>query len=146
MSTLRAVIRGRSPHYGTYTRTFPEDPDGDALFQVAKAGSDLRLPMEIDFIVAVPDQAAGKAVARAAQAAGFAPEVATDEDGEWVVYCTREMIATYQGVVAAQEELRGLAAPHGGEPDGWETAGNEPTEEERRELSHSQRLGGRGGW
>jgi len=140
------VIRGRSPHYGTYTRTFPEDADGDALFQVAKQGSDLRLPMDIDFIVAVPDETSGNKVARAAQSAGFTPEVATDEDGEWVVYCTRNMIATYQGVVNAQEELAGLAAPHGGEPDGWETAGNAPDEDEARSLSHGQRLCGRGGW
>jgi hypothetical protein len=143
------VIRGRAPHYGKFTRTFPEDPDGDAIYQVANLGSDLSQPMEIDFIVAVPDEAAGKAVARAARGADFVTEVATDEDGEWIVYCTRTMIASYEGVVTVQEELRRLAGPLGGEPDGWETAGNvseAEAEARREEISHGQRLGGRGGW
>ncbi len=143
------MIRGRAPHYGKFTRTFPEDPDGDALFQVAKLGSDLSEPMEIDFIVAVPDEAAGKSVARAARAEDFVTEVGTDEDGEWIVYCTRTMIASYESIVGAQDELRALAGPLGGEPDGWETAGNvteEEAEAQRQALSHGQRLGGRGGW
>jgi len=141
------VIRGRSPHYGKFTRTFPDDPDGDALFQVAQLGSDLSQPMEIDFIIAVPDEAAGKSIARAARAAGYATEVATDDNGDWICYCSKEMIATYEAVVLAQEELRDLSAPHGGEPDGWETVGNNPEgPDEIEPLSVAERLGGRGGW
>jgi len=140
------VIRGRAPHYGKFTRTFPEDPDGDALFQVAAQGSDLSQPMEIDFVVAVPSESAAKAVARSAGTAGYVTEIAADEDGELVVYCTRSMVASYEGVVNAQEELAQLAAPHGGETDGWETAGNAEDTVEAPPLSHGQRLGGRGGW
>jgi hypothetical protein len=142
------VIRGRSPHYGKFTRTFPDDEDGDALFQVAQLGSDLSQPMEIDFVVAVPDEASGKTVARAARAAGYVTEVATDDDGEWICYCTKEMVATYEAVVLAQEELRQLSAPYGGEPDGWETVGNAPDEpgDELPQLTVAERLGGRGGW
>ncbi len=141
------MIRGRSPHYGKFTRTYPDDEDGDALFQVAQLGSDLSRPMEIDFVVAVPDEASGKTVARAARASGYVTEVATDDEGDWICYCTKEMIASYEAVVLAQEELRQLSAPYGGEPDGWETVGNAPDEEdEAPTVSVSQRLGGRGGW
>ena len=145
------MIRGRSPAYGKYYRRFPDDADGDALFQVVAAGSDLSEPMDIDFAVLVPDEAAADDVAEDAEAAGFTTEVSWDEEaGEWTCYCTKTMIASYEGVKGTQEELRALAAPHGGVPDGWETAGNAPeggpSEEERREISHSERLGGRGGW
>jgi len=144
------VIRGRSPAYGKNYRRFPDDADGDALFQVEAAGSDLSQEMDIDFAVLVADEAAADDVAEDAEAAGFSTEVTWDEEaGEWTCYCTRTMVATYEGVQAAQEDLRTIAAPHGGVPDGWETAGNAPeglSMEERRELSNSERLGGRGGW
>lgn len=145
------MIRGRSPLYGKNIRRFPDDADGDALFQVVAAGSDLDQPMDIDFAVLVSDEAAADDVAAEADAKGFATEVSWDEEaGEWTCYCTKAMLATYESVREVQEELRALAAPHGGVPDGWETAGNAPddgaTDEERRELSHGERLGGRGGW
>ncbi len=104
---------------------FPNDADGDVLQGVAESGSDLSKPMTIDFFVAIPDETAGIAVAEAAQAAGFDTDVDLDaEDGEWTCYCTKFMLATYEGVIRAQEELGTLAAPYGGVPDGWETAGN----------------------
>ena len=144
------MIRGRAPAYGKNYRRFPDDADGDALFQVVAAGSDLDQPMDIDFAVLVADEAAADDVAEDAEAAGYSTEVVWDEDaGEWTCYCTKTMIASYESVREAQEELRAIAAPHGGVPDGWETAGNAPegpSMEERREISHSERLGGRGGW
>jgi len=144
------VIRGRSPIYTKSYRKFPDDPDGDALFQVVAAGSDLSEPMDIDFAVLVPDEAAADDVAEDAEAAGFSTEVSWDEEvGEWTCYCSRTMLASYESVRAAQEDLRAIASPHGGVPDGWETAGNAPdglSMEERREISHGERLGGRGGW
>jgi len=146
------VIRGRSPLYGKNNyRRFPDDADGDALFQVVAAGSNLDEDMDVDFAVLVPDEAAADDVAEDALEAGFDTEVTWDEEaGEWTCYCSKTMVASYESVRAVQEELRALAAPHGGVPDGWETAGNAPeggsTMEERRETSHGERLGGRGGW
>ena len=34
------------------------------------------------------------------------------------------VVATYEGVIAAQEELDELSAPVGGKSDGWGTFGN----------------------
>jgi hypothetical protein len=40
------------------------------------------------------------------------------------IYCAKNMLATHEGVVAAQSELNELCAPFAAECDGWTTAGN----------------------
>lgn len=114
---------------------YPLDADGDALRRLERHGSDLSRPITIDFAVDVPNDEAGRAVAQAAAAAGYRVEVVYDEgeetDGDdeeyarsWTCYCYRDMIATYEAVVAAQEELSRLAQPHGGWCDSWGSVGN----------------------
>lgn len=104
---------------------YPNDADGDALRRVAEDGSDMSRPMSIDFMVAVPDEPSGQAVAQRAQESGFATSVSGDEEsGEWTCYCTRVMHATYEGVTAAQAQLDQLAKPSRGYCDGWGTFGN----------------------
>jgi hypothetical protein len=119
------LIMSRGIEDATMT-DYPKDDDGDALRRVAADGADMSAPMDIDFFVAVPDEAAGRAVATSADARGYRTSVDRDEDGAWTCYCTRSMLATYDGVVAAQKELGELARPHGGSPDGWGTFGNAP--------------------
>jgi regulator of RNase E activity RraB len=111
---------------------FPHDADGDALRRVAQSGSDMSRPMEIDFFVAVPDRQAGEHVARLAAFRGYqvkvvedAHEEGDDEEGDaWTCYCTKAMLATYDGVVEAQRELDDLSRHFGGRSDGWGTSGN----------------------
>ncbi len=82
-------------------------------------------PMDIDFAVAVPDEPSARRVAQVVAGHGYAPKPAyDDEDDAWTVYCTKWMLATYEGVVAAQAELDGLSKPFGGFSDGWGTFGN----------------------
>jgi hypothetical protein len=103
---------------------YPNDADGDALRRVA-TDSDMSRPMAIDFMVAVPDEQSGRAVAEAAQARGYATSVKRDEpSGGWTCYCTKSMLATHAGVLDAQAELDRVAQPHGGHSDGWGTFGN----------------------
>ena len=104
---------------------FPEDADGDALRRVLSGESDPARPMAIDFMVAVPSADVGHTIAAEARRRGFDTEVAHDgESDEWTCYCTREMLATYDGIIAAQKELDRLARPFGGHADGWGTWGN----------------------
>jgi hypothetical protein len=104
---------------------YPADADGDALRQVAGSGSDMTQPMTIDFSLAVPDEAAARRVAAAAELLGFDPSIHEDpEKRSWSVYCSRSMLATYDGVVAAQAQLNEMAAPHGARCDGWASFGN----------------------
>lgn len=103
---------------------FPNDADGDALRRVAER-SDMSKLMDIDFAVDVPSEAAGKDVARLAAQRGYTPAVEFDEGSQrWTCYCTRQMVPTYDGVVATQKELDELSAAFGGRSDGWGTLGN----------------------
>src|SRR5688572_5606480 len=84
----------------------PRDADGDAIRRLVNDGSDLDQPMSVDFFVAVPDEAGGRAVADAAERVGFRAHVERDGDTDaWTVYCAREMLVTYDAVVAAQRQL-----------------------------------------
>ena len=104
---------------------FPADADGDALRRVAEGGSDMSKPMVIEFSIAVPDQPSGEATAEASASAGFDAIVDhDDESDEWSCYCRMETVATYERLLALQDELQRLASPHGGRIDGWVTAGN----------------------
>ncbi len=84
-------------------------------------------PMDIDFAVHVPDEASGQRLAQLVLAAGYSPHLEFDDEcEEWTCYCTKNMLATYEGVVGAQSELDELSGPVGGYSDGWGTEGNLP--------------------
>jgi hypothetical protein len=106
-------------------RDYPDDADGGALRGLASGGSDMSRPMEIDFTIAVPDERAARNVAAAVVKRGYAADVFfDDEDNAWTCTCTKTMLATYEGVVAAQRELADVCAPFGGTCDGWGSFGN----------------------
>src|SRR5918994_4290542 len=101
------------------TPTYPRDADGDALRRVADHGSDMSAPMDIDFAVAAPDEAAARRIATAVGRRGYATRLYhDDEDQSWSVYCTRRMLATHAGVLAAQAEVDELSQPYGGYAEG----------------------------
>lgn len=104
---------------------YPADADGDALRQVAAGGSNMAQPMTIDFVIAAPDEAAARGVAAASEALGFDPSIYQDPDkGTWSVTCSKSMLATYAGVIAAQAQLSELARPYAAACDGWGSFGN----------------------
>jgi hypothetical protein len=103
--------------------TYPTDADGEALRRVA-ADSDMSKPMVIDFSVDVPDGSSGEQIASRARERGYIAEVIHEQDGAWTCVCSKGMLATYDGVLAAQAELDELSARFGGHSDGWGTAGN----------------------
>lgn len=104
---------------------YPNDTDGDALRRVAASGSDMTRPMEIDFHIAAPDRAAAEAIAQIAAKVGYRTKVYRhDDDNPWTCQCSKNILATYDGVVAAQDDLDDLSKPHGGHCDGWGTFGN----------------------
>lgn len=104
---------------------YPNDADGAALRNVEKHGSDMSQPMLIDFSVDVPDEATAKRVAELVAPLGFDPRLYWDDESEtWSVYCAKRMLATYENVVAGQQQLNELLEPHGGYCDGWGTFGN----------------------
>ena len=105
--------------------SYPNDADSDALRRVAESGADMSRPMVIEFSVEVPDERTARRVAEVVAAHGFDPSISEDDDSHsWSVYCSKSMLATYEGVVAVQVELNELLSPHGGICDGWGTFGN----------------------
>jgi hypothetical protein len=104
---------------------YPKDSHGDSLRKVAEAGADMSLPMTIDFAVEVPDERAARAIAELVSTHGFDPSI-SDNGGSsaWSVYCSKTMLATYEGVVAVQAHLNELSKPHAGHCDGWQSFGN----------------------
>jgi Regulator of ribonuclease activity B len=106
---------------------FPNDADGDSLRRVAESGSDMSRPMIIDFTIQAPDEHAARHIAGLVSAIGFDPSISDNEGrNSWSVYCSISMLATYDGVVAAQSQLNEVSRPHGGSCDGWGTFGNSP--------------------
>jgi regulator of RNase E activity RraB len=107
---------------------FPNDSDGDALRRVVNDGSDLSKPMFIDFQVAVPDESAAKALAEVAGKLGYHVRIYDSPECTlpWTCQCSTRMLATYEGVIAIQNELAATSEPFGGIPDGWGTFGNSP--------------------
>jgi len=97
------------------------------LRRLLNDGSDLTMPMEIDFHIVVPDERAGKCVARSAADVGFKTVVVhDDDDGSWTCWCTKVMVPRYEDIVGVQRLLDDLGHPHGGYSDGWGSFGNAP--------------------
>src|SRR5258708_13382419 len=102
----------------------PNGGDGEALGRVAE-WSDMSKPMDIDFAVDVPSKRSGEEVQRVAAQRGFRPTLHFDEtDQRWTCYCAKQMVPTYEAVIAAQKELDELSAAFGACSDGWGTLGS----------------------
>jgi hypothetical protein len=114
--------------------TYPDDEDGAVLAELAAQGVDMSRPLLVEFIVAVPDEAAAENCLQAMTKAGYDARIEFDEgepdydpeiDDEdefgpsWTVYASVPMIPEYQEIVRIQAELDQLARPFGGMSDGW---------------------------
>jgi hypothetical protein len=81
--------------------------------------------MQVDFAVAVPNQAAGLKIAEIVSDRGYTPDVSfDDEDEAWTCYCSKTMLVEYDAIVAVQRELAVISEPFDSFPDGWGTFGN----------------------
>jgi hypothetical protein len=105
------------------------DATAEALERIARNGSDLGKPIEIDFFVAVPSRRAGDLVASHARDLGYRCSVECDSvTKRWTVYCSITMIATLAEVVRAEKQLDAIAVPVQGYCDGFGSYGNsDPT-------------------
>jgi hypothetical protein len=104
----------------------PKDADGDALRRLIKNGSDLSKPILINFQIAVPDETAATAVAAVVRKLGYHADTYASPNCSlpWTCECATRMLASYDGVIAIQNELTSISEPFGGHPDGWGSFGN----------------------
>jgi regulator of RNase E activity RraB len=112
---------------------FPNDADGDALRRFVDGGSDLAKPMSINFQVAVPDENTAKGLADVVYKLGYRVRVYESPECSlpWTCECSTRMLASYDAVIAIQEELAELAAPFRGKPDGWGSFGNKREKQQK---------------
>jgi Regulator of ribonuclease activity B len=104
---------------------YPDDDDGEVLRRVAAEGADMSRPMTIDYTIYAADIQSARALAERIAAIGYTPRLYVDDvDGSVSLYCARHMVATYDAVIACQEELNELCHSVGATCDGWLTAGN----------------------
>lgn len=93
---------------------YPDDDDGNVLRQVAAHGADMSRPMQIEFTIGVPDVECARSLAEKIFVRGSVPRIYVDaEDNSVSLYCAKNMLATYEGVVAAQSELNEICVPVG---------------------------------
>ncbi len=104
-------------------QNLPHDDDGDAIRRLVNDGAKLDQPMSVDFQVVVPTKTAAEMLGNRCVVLGYAARI-DEEDHQWLVECTIEMMLTYESIVARQAELAALAKPLGGKVDGWGSFGN----------------------
>lgn len=102
---------------------YPRDSDGDALRLVAESGADMSRPMRIEFQVDAASHEQAVAIGEVGSGRGYDAAVHED-DGTWYVVLTVTMLATYEGVVARQQEITALVSPWDTHCDSWGTFGN----------------------
>ena len=85
----------------------------------------MSLPMLIEFSMYVPNEDIARRVVEIVSPEGFTPDIYWDEKSEtWSVYCGKQMLATYEGIIACQKELNDMLKSLDVRCDGWGTHGN----------------------
>jgi hypothetical protein len=101
---------------------FPDDENGDILFNMAEDGDNLSKEREVDFSVIFPTEDAAIKFAvyllRKEQKVSFSPY---EEHNElpWQVQAHPVMIPTHENISGYENQLGEDAAVFGGRNDGW---------------------------
>jgi hypothetical protein len=99
---------------------FPEDENGDVLWQMQKSGDNLSKKRAMNFAFLFPSEQTAKAFQSKAEALGFIVDVSYfDEKSSWDAECSIELAPTHMAVSKVERELSSLARLEKGKPDGW---------------------------
>ena len=101
---------------------FPNDDNGDVLWQMAQDGDDLTEAHEIEYSVAFTDKAKAEQCAlfllhEEQKISLFIDE--ESENQEWIITIYVYMEPEYSDIVDLEEWFTKIANEHGGEYDGW---------------------------
>jgi len=106
---------------------YPNDATGNNLSRLKAAGSDMKSPMVIEFQVVLPSEAVAKKFDDSVKQRGFTTAIRKhDNDSNWEVACSKEMLPTHAGILGLQNELSQSAKPLGGYCNTWGSFGNKP--------------------
>ncbi|HBS63901.1 MULTISPECIES: ribonuclease E inhibitor RraB [Stenotrophomonas] len=101
---------------------YPEDENGDVLWNMLQDGDDLTIPREVDFALIFPTEDVAIAFAvhllRNEQKVSFSA-YEENEDFPWQVVVHPLMIPTYQNIAGFEGLLVSEAVSYSGKVDGW---------------------------
>ena len=101
---------------------FPEDNNGNALWQLFQDGDDLTQTREVEFSVIFPNQQLalkfGQLLLENNQKLSFCPNP-SDQDLPWEITAYPEMAASYENITAYQHLLETSSKSLQGQFDGW---------------------------
>jgi hypothetical protein len=101
---------------------FPEDNNGNALWQLLQDGDDLTQTREVEFSVIFPSEKLalkfGQLLLENNQKLSFCPNP-TDENLPWEITAYPEMAASYENITAYQHLLQTSSEALQGQFDGW---------------------------
>ena len=104
---------------------FPNDDDGEVLYQLAAKGIDLTAKREIEFYCYAEDKNAAQRIAEDLSSYGYNSHVFIDDDDHSSrrvsVYSAITMLPTYELIVLEQQRLNLILKPHKAVCDGWMT-------------------------
>ena len=104
------------------------DVDATTLTELARAGSDLGQPHEVEFYFYFPAQEAAAAVAERLGREGYGIRLDHAQEGsDWLCLATRAMVPALAELQALRARFVELAEAHGGVYDGWGATVVEPT-------------------
>lgn len=116
MSLLRWLLGGEAEGAG--------DSDAQLIAKLESAGVDLTRPLVVEHFLTLPDErSARQAVAKLAGTGGTVRLNPDMLGRRWTVRVAFPMVVTLERMTAIREQLGAFAADHGGEYNGWGTAG-----------------------
>jgi hypothetical protein len=103
-----------------------KDWDERLIERLRKSGSDPFQPHDVDFFMAMPTEAAGRAVAVILEAEGYHVDVkpAPDNPGDhpFSLHARRSMRLSVPGMRELTKRFQAMAKAQGGHYDGWSAA------------------------
>jgi hypothetical protein len=103
-----------------------KDWDARLIERLRKSGSDPFQPHEVDFFMAMPSEAAGRAVGSILEGEGYRVDVkpAPDnpDDTPFSLHATKSLRLSVPGMRELTGRFQELAKTHGGHYDGWSAA------------------------
>ncbi len=99
-----------------------DDWDAKLIERLRRGGADPFRPIDVDFFLALPSEAAAAGVAQRLTAEGFRVDVRAvgeSTDHPWSVHAIKPMQLNADSIRATSARLREIASAQGGRYDGW---------------------------
>ena len=105
---------------GRDSSLYPQDENGDVLWEMAKSGDDLAKARKMDFFFIFPEKGAAQQFCEQAGRQGYRTSLSYFEAKQrWDAECSMTLVPTHARVSAVENHLSLAAQALGGKADGW---------------------------